>query len=103
MSSVIEDNVKIFISKYWQYRQDKLKIETTLDDIGMFGDDKYDFIIDFTRKFNLSVGNFPFDKYIDDEGGYFIRKLLFRKRLRKIYPISISMLIEWLEKGYWEE
>lgn len=105
MNSCIENNVKIFISKYWHYKKDKLKIETTLDDIGMFGDDKYDFIVDFTKEFNLSLENFPFDKYIDDEVSDVLglRKLLYGKKLRKICPITISMLIEWIEKGYWGE
>lgn len=103
MNNVIDHTVKTFISKYWDYKLDKLKIETSLDDIGMFGDDKYDFIINFTKEFNLSVKNFPFEKYIDDEGGNFIRKFLFGNRLRKIYPITILMLIKWVEQGYWKE
>jgi hypothetical protein len=103
MNNLTEQKVKTFISKYWHYKLDKLKIETTLDDIGMYGDDTYDFIIAFAKEFNLSMENLPFDKYVDDEGWDFIRKLLFGKRLSKIYPISISMLINWVEKGYWEE
>jgi len=102
-NNTIEYQVKTFICEYWSYKLDKLKLETTLDDIGMFGDDKYDFIISFCKKFNLNTERFPFDKYVDDEGGYFIRKLLFRKEKRKIYPISILVLINWIEKGYWEE
>ncbi|CVK16173.1 Protein of unknown function (DUF1493) [Apibacter mensalis] len=103
MYSLNEDKVKIFIGKYWNFKLDKLKLETTLDDIGMFGDDKYEFIIDFTKEFNLSIKQFPFDKYIDDEGGYFIRKFLFGKKLRKIQPITLLMLVNWVDKGYWEE
>ncbi|MDR2123346.1 MAG: DUF1493 family protein [Flavobacteriaceae bacterium] len=99
----MEQKVKAFISKYWRYKLDKLKTETTLDDMGMFGDDKYDFIIDFAKEFDLSMENLPFDKYVDYEGWGFIRKLLFGERLRKIHPITISMLTDWVEKGYWEE
>lgn len=98
----IEYDVKTFICDYWYYKLDKLKSETTLDDIGMFGDDKYDFIISFCEKFNLKSEDFPFDKYIDDEGGSFILRFFYKSKMRKIYPVSISMLIEWVEKGYWK-
>lgn len=69
--------VKTFISKYWYYNIDKLISNTTLDEIGMFGDDKYDFIVAFTKEFNLNKDNFRFDKH----GGNFIRKFLFGNRL----------------------
>ncbi len=101
MDNHIEPKIKIFISKYWGYKLEKLKLQTTLDDIGMFGDDKYNFIVDFAKEFNLNIEGFPFNKYIDDEGGNFIRRILFKKRLRKIYPITILMLISWVEGRSW--
>jgi len=58
-NNIVEHQIKTFICEYWNYKLDKLKLETTLDDIGMFGDDKYDFIISFCKKFNLNMERFP--------------------------------------------
>ena len=96
-----------YISKYWSYDINKLTINKSLDDLGMYGDDKYDFIIDFAKAFNLNINEFPFDKYIEDEGdffgiGAFIKKNIFNKKSRDIKPITISMLLKWVESNKFE-
>ena len=95
-----------FISEYWSYDINKLTEYKSLDDLGMYGDDKYDFIIDFAKVFDFNIEEFPFDKYVEDESdfwgiGSLINKIIFNKKPREIKPITISMLIKWAENGYW--
>ena len=99
----IEQRVIEYISKYWSYDINKLRLNTTLDDIGMFGDDKYDFLIDFGNEYNLDMIDFPFGKYIDDEGdilsiGFFLKKL-FKGESKKQEKITIQMLINWVKEN----
>jgi hypothetical protein len=103
MDDTIENRVKIFISEYWHYNVEKLNLDTTLDDIGFFGDDKYDFIISFAKYFNLNVDNFNFKEYVDDEvfDLFNIKKVFMKVSYRKTIPIKISKLINWVEKNEW--
>jgi len=87
-----------YVSEYWRYEKDKIKQDTTLDEIGMYGDDKYDFLIDLAKKFNLDLKNFPFDNYVDDEiiDPFGLRDILlkfFGKTTRRIEPITIEDLV----------
>lgn len=59
--------LQVYISKYWTCSITKIKINTTLDDLGMFGDDKLDFLNDYSREFNVDISGFDFDKYIEPE------------------------------------
>lgn len=103
---MIEYEVKKFIKEYWNCNIDKLNLNTRLDDIGMYGDDKYDFIIDFSKNFKLKIDeDFSFKDYIDDESdylgiGYIFEKIFLKEKKKKIKTINISKLIEWINLGY---
>lgn len=99
----INNKIFSYISNYWNCSIDELLPQTTLDDIGMYGDDKLDFIKGFVNEFQLDLTHFSFEKYIDDEGGGFLRNLLFGNKLRKIEPISIEMLIKCVDLGIWKD
>lgn len=98
---ITTDQLKDFISKYWRYKKHKIEDTTTLDKLGMYGDDKYDFLIAMGKEFNVDMTNFSFDKYVDDEVvdpfgiGEAIRKL-FGKKIRKIYPITVQELVDFM-------
>lgn len=97
---VTTEQLKDFISDYWRYKRHKIEDSTTLDKLGMYGDDKYDFLIDMGKEFNVDMTDFLFDKYVDDEADFWgvgeaIRKL-FGKKIRKIYPITIQELVDFM-------
>lgn len=97
---VTTEQLKDFISDYWRYKRHKIEDSTTLDKLGMYGDDKYDFLIYMGKEFNVDMTDFPFDKYVDDEADFWgvceaIRKL-FGKKIRKIYPITIQELVDFM-------
>lgn len=108
MKNRTDYKVKEFISSYWHYDIKNITLEKSLDDLGMYGDDKEDFINDFAKHFSLSLENFPFNHYIDDESvdvfgfGDFIKRNFLYGTKREIRLIYISMLIKWVEKGCWQ-
>lgn len=52
---ITTDQLKDFISKYWRYKKHKIEDTTTLDKLGMYGDDKYDFLIAMGKEFNVDL------------------------------------------------
>lgn len=66
MTNDIELKVKKFICSFWNYDFNKLKMESTLNDLGMFGADKQDFLLEFAEKFNVNLNSFPFNKYVEE-------------------------------------
>ena len=105
---MVRDKVFKFVSNYWSYDVNKLTPTKTLDELGLFGDDKYDFIVEFSKDFNLDITGFPFINYVENEGdtlgiGIFFKKYILRQKNKKIYEISIAKLIKWVDKGSWQE
>ena len=75
-----------FIRK--QSGEDKMPItrETSIeDDLGITGDDAYDLIIAFGKKYNIDVSGFIFTKYFNDEPSMF-------DTTRKVEPFTIGHL-----------
>ncbi len=76
----MNDNINLlrdYICEYWSYKKDKIVTKTTLDDLGMFGNDKYNFL-----------------------------RFFFKKKLTQKYDvksISIEMLLNSIKKGEWTE
>lgn len=103
--------LKGFIYEYWSFNKNKIFEKTTLDDLGMFGDDKYDFLIEFSKKFNVDISNIKFELYVEPEPSLLMyldsfMRCFFKKKLTEKYnvkKITIEMLVNSIEKGKWIE
>ena len=61
------DLLRDYISDYWSLKKDKIVAATTLDELGMFGNDKYDFLIDYCKKFKVDTSSLKYELYIEPE------------------------------------
>ena len=61
----MEKEFKIFISDFWSYKIEKIRLESTLDDLGMYADDKKDFLNSLFQKFDIKFNNMEFDKFCE--------------------------------------
>jgi hypothetical protein len=103
------DLLKDYIFDYWSFKKDKIFEKTTLDDMGMFGNDKYDFLVDFSKKFNVDISNIKFELYVEPEPSLIMHldsfmRFFFKRKLTQKYDvkdISIEMLVNSMEKGKW--
>ncbi len=88
-------------------RNSKSKIDEATEinnDLEIIGDDAYFMLIDFEKKFNVSLKGISFEDY-------FLPELLFKytyykwfspDKLRK-KPLTIGHMAKVVEKGYWFE
>lgn len=60
--------LKAFIEKQAGRNTDKIKLDNTLDDLKIYGDDAIEFIIAFGKEFNVDVSRFMAAKYFAPEG-----------------------------------
>jgi hypothetical protein len=97
------DELKFFISEFWSYNIKKITSEKTLDDIGMYGDDKRDFFNAYFKKYKIDCLNFDYDKYCEPENFNPFFLLLNNKNSDKIISVSINHLNKVIEKGEWFE
>ena len=97
----MKEELKDFVRDFWSYKKDKIKIEKSLDDLGMYGDDKRDFLICFIHKFNIESSNLDYDKYCEKETFNPLRFLFSKKTDQEKPKITIKHLIEVAEKKVW--
>jgi acyl carrier protein len=69
MNNEIFEKIQLMIvDKMGKYRKPLMR-ETTLEkDLGMSGDDAVEFILEFSKKFNVDVSKFEIKKYFFPEG-----------------------------------
>ncbi|WP_410221846.1 DUF1493 family protein [Pedobacter sp.] len=94
------EEVKEFISAFWSYNKNKITIEKSLDDLGMYGDDKKDFLMSFIEKFNIEASDLDYDKFCELEIFNPLKILFFRKNDEKP-KIKIEHLINVVKKKRW--
>lgn len=101
----MDDNFKNlvnFISSFWNYKPDKITLDKSLDDLGMFGNDKTDFIYAFSKEFKIDITELKFEDYIEPEPSFLMYldslcQVIFRMKLTHKYdkkPITIRHLVE---------
>ena len=67
------------------------------DDLGVTGGDANDLLIAFSKKYNIDITNFIFEKYFNDEPG------VFGFRNRAIHPFTIGHLEKAIIAGRLDE
>jgi acyl carrier protein len=95
------EGLKIFISSYVLVEKDKIFMDTSLNkDLGLYGEEAYDFIHDFSNTFNVDISQFEFDRYFRPEMDI-ITKLISKKvgLEKKRSLLYVQALVEAIKKG----
>ncbi|MCB9202143.1 MAG: DUF1493 family protein [Flavobacteriales bacterium] len=95
------DELKEFLGDFFSYKKNKITIEMSLDDLGMYGDDKRDFLQSFLQRFNIESSNLDYDKFCELETFNPIKNLFFSKKDDKIIKISINHLVNVIKSKKW--
>jgi acyl carrier protein len=107
MDTEIFKRVKKFTSKNAAVTDNEITENTELEnDLGVSGDDAYEFIVAFGKEFNVNISNFMAAEYFSPEGDpilpAFIRMLTGKKSpQRKI--LTIKHLAKAVEIGWLDE
>ena len=102
------DKVVNFVSEYWKIRdKNSIKANTSLSNLGFYGDDKLEFIESFFSSFGIDYSDFDYNRYIEPEKGFFnpfsLVKLLFGYYEKNIYEeITIEDLTNALNSKKWK-
>lgn len=100
MENVFEE-LRDFLSDYWSYKKEKITMNKSLDDLGMFGDDKRDFLLSFNERFNIESKDLDLEKYCEPETFNPFRFLFFKKRSDDKIKIKINHLLDVMMKKKW--
>jgi acyl carrier protein len=94
MQKYLNQELVSFIKDFWDESLE-ITAETKIeDDLGITGDDADEFLVAFSKKFNVSLKKFIFKKYFESEPSLFSHfKSAPSKRL------TVNMLVEAIEKG----
>ena len=99
----MEEKLKEFISDFWSYKKDKITSDKSLDDLGMYGDDKKDFLIFFIKKFDIDSINLDYNKYCESETFNPLSFLFIRMKEKNKVKLTIEHLVKVAEKKIWFE
>jgi hypothetical protein len=66
--------------------------------VGITGDDAWDYLVAFGKKFNVDVSKFDFDDHFDMEGAYFFGVEMTNINRNK-KPITIGVLVDAIISG----
>lgn len=101
--------VKHFVAKNLVEKEERLTLDTTLEDLGVDGIDGYDFFVDFSKEFAVDISELDLSLHFGPEGCSFSA---FPKCISKIIagdipmepeyiPITIADLVEAVEAKKW--
>lgn len=68
------------------------------EDLGLWGDDAYEFLENFIAEFNLEVGSFVFSDYFEREG-LNLSELLFWKKRKEKKRLTLLHLQQAMDNG----
>lgn len=73
---ILEEIANLVVDKMGKYRK-PLTRQTSLEkDLGMSGDDAVEFLLEFSKKFNVDIGNFKFKECFSPEGDFILPAIL---------------------------
>lgn len=103
-----KNDVLKFIEDYWGVKRiQTYSLNTSLSDIGFFGDDKKEFLISFFKNFKIDYSNFNFEEYVEPESNFFrpvsfLTSLFHKKMIKNEFKeITFNDLIKSLENKKW--
>jgi hypothetical protein len=99
MNDSIFNDIKSFVEKVrWKYPFE-LQRETRIEqDLGITGDEAYEFIDAFSKQFSVDVTNFRFDSYFELEGDWILPALV-RFFSSKKREVKMVLTLSDLEKA----
>lgn len=99
--------LKEFVIKQSAVDDEEITRQTSIaDDLGVYGDDAVDFIIAYSKQFNVDVTKFMAANYFRDEGGIslpsFVKKV-FGETERKYKKLTVGDLEKGILAGRLDE
>ncbi|MPT36670.1 MAG: DUF1493 family protein [Flavobacterium sp.] len=94
------NELKLFLSEFWSYNITKIKEEYSLDDLGMYGDDKRDFLKAFFEKFDIDSEDMNYEKFCEPEI-FNPLSFIFKKMKNEKIKIPINHLVSVIKKRKW--
>ena len=101
MQTMNQDNIWKQIIQFVEEERwnGKFTHETALvKDLKLKGDDAYEFILLFSKKFNVNIAEFNFEEYFDSEGDW-IFSMILDLLLKRKKIIKKKITLEDLERG----
>ena len=95
------NQLAVFISDFWSYNINKITKEKSLDNLGMYADDKKEFLMRFFKKFNIQHDNINFEKFCEPEifNPFFFLGNKEKNKERKM--ITVNHLFAVMRKKEW--
>ncbi len=88
------EEVLAFVKEQWGVEKGANLATTLHDDYGMDGEDAYEFMVAFGRRFKVSLKKFYFQRHFYDEG-------LWAPSTGPLYPLAIGDLVQAAAAGRW--
>jgi len=103
MKNEVLKRLQLFIEKErWNYKFPLTNSARLYEDLGIYGDDAVEFLIDFGKEFNVDVSNFMAADYFKGEPGVdFITPIINLFKKDKIKPVKATktLTLGHLEKA----
>lgn len=100
-------NIKQFVSEFAGVPEISIMMNSGLEnDLKIYGDDSFDLIIAYSKKFNVDISNFNFKNYIAPEGDTLLPLMVdfFNKsNNKKRIDLKISDLVDGVILGRLDE
>ena len=64
------------IQQRWEFKEELTENTDLRRDLQLWGDDAFEFLVSFSREFNVDISDFVFSKYFPPEGDRLVPKLL---------------------------
>ncbi|MDP3024437.1 MAG: DUF1493 family protein [candidate division Zixibacteria bacterium] len=105
MNNDILEKIKDFVAENLVVKKEKLTAGTRLlEDLGIDGDDAAEFIEVFSKKFDIDMTDFVFEKHFGQEGFnplMFLYRFLFNRKKLQFTTITLSDLLEVVQQKKW--
>ena len=98
--------IRHLAAKQMGVNEEKLTADMRLGaDLGMDGDDAYEFLQAFWTEFGVDMTDFPYDEYFGPESGFiffnFVYYLLFRRDKLRLKELTFRELVRAAEAKRW--
>lgn len=98
----ISDEVKFFISTHLSVPLKKIKDNASLfHDLGVDGDDAQEFMVEYSRKFDVDIDGINFEQYFGDESSgnplSFLTELFTKSSYKDLKRLEVMDLIKAVE------
>ncbi|WP_082858777.1 DUF1493 family protein [Planctomyces sp. SH-PL62] len=98
----LEEVVRAFVGEQMPWINSAVKINCDLiSESKIYGDDVCEFIVDFSRRFNVDISEFRWERHTSPEGCTLLWMIFTSWRPQKHVPIRLLDLIDSARAGKW--